>query len=74
MSTKKCLRIKAWPGLTADSFTAIYDLIVYKMCGASISHNPIGLHGLIQGYIYVVTLFIYWTPLSSTYGAEMKQQ
>jgi hypothetical protein len=29
--------------------TAICEPIVYKNVGASTSHNPMGLHGLLQG-------------------------
>jgi hypothetical protein len=33
----------------ADNLTAIYESNVQKMRGASTSHNPMGLHGLLEG-------------------------
>jgi hypothetical protein len=36
---------KGWPALTAENLTAICDL---ENVEASTSHNPIGLHGLLE--------------------------
>jgi hypothetical protein len=36
-----------------DNLTAICELIVYKNVGASTSHSPMGLHGPLQGYLYL---------------------
>jgi hypothetical protein len=36
-------------GTALLNLTAICEPIVYKYVGASMSHNPMGLHGLIQG-------------------------
>jgi hypothetical protein len=36
----------------ADNLTAICEPIVYKKMGTSTSHNPMGLHGLLQGQFY----------------------
>jgi hypothetical protein len=41
----------------ADNLTAICDPIVYKNVGASTSHSPMGLHGPLQGYLYLLFLF-----------------
>jgi hypothetical protein len=35
----------------ADNLTAIFELIVEINMGASTSHNPMGLHGLLKGYL-----------------------
>jgi hypothetical protein len=36
-----------------DNLTAICEPIVLKSVGASTSHNPMGLHGVLQGYLFV---------------------
>jgi hypothetical protein len=41
------------PARKADNLTAICELIVYKNVGASTSHSPMGLHGPLQGYLYL---------------------
>jgi hypothetical protein len=41
------------PARKADNLTTICELIVYKNVGASTSHNPMGLHGPLQGYLYL---------------------
>jgi hypothetical protein len=38
-----------WPARKADNLTATCEPIVWKNVGASTSHNPMGLHGLLQG-------------------------
>jgi hypothetical protein len=43
---------KVQPAHKADNLTAICELTVYrKNVGASTSHNPMGLHGLLQGQL-----------------------
>jgi hypothetical protein len=37
------------PARKADNLTAICEPIVNKNVGASTSHNPTGLHGLLRG-------------------------
>jgi hypothetical protein len=44
--------VKVQPARKADKFTATCKPNVYKNMRASTSHNPIGLHGRVQGYIY----------------------
>jgi hypothetical protein len=51
-STRDILGGKGRPARKADNLTAIYEPIVYKNVGTSTSHNPMGLHGLLQGYLY----------------------
>jgi hypothetical protein len=40
---------EAWPMCKADNLTSISEPIIQKDVGASTSHNPIGIHGLLQG-------------------------
>jgi hypothetical protein len=47
MSTRNLPRGKGRPAHKADNLTSICEPIV-KNVGASTSHNPIGLHGLLQ--------------------------
>jgi hypothetical protein len=53
MSTRNIPGGKGWPVRKADNLTAICELIVYKNVGASTSHSLIGLHGPLQGYLYL---------------------
>jgi hypothetical protein len=48
MSTRNLLGGKGRPVLEADSLTAICEPSVYKNVGASTSHKPMDLHGLLQ--------------------------
>jgi hypothetical protein len=48
MSTRNLSGGKGRQARKADNLTAIYEPIVQKM-GASTSHNPMTLHGLLQG-------------------------
>jgi hypothetical protein len=43
--------------------------------GASMFHNPVGLHGLLQGYLYLlpVYLMIKTEPISDTLPFEKEQ-
>jgi hypothetical protein len=45
MSTRNIPGRKGWPAHKADNLTAV----CLKNVGASTSHNPMGLHGLLQG-------------------------
>jgi hypothetical protein len=45
----KELGSKARPTRMVDNFIPIYERIQYNNVEASMSHNPIGLHGLMQG-------------------------
>jgi hypothetical protein len=49
MSIRNLLGGKGRPVRGADNLIAIYETIVYENVGASTSHNPMGLHGLLQG-------------------------
>jgi hypothetical protein len=49
MSTRNIPGGKGRPARKADNLTAICEPIVIENVGASASHNPMGLHGLLQG-------------------------
>jgi hypothetical protein len=49
MSTMNLPGSKGRPERKADNLTAVCDPIVKKNVGASTSHNPMGLHDLLQG-------------------------
>jgi hypothetical protein len=50
MSTRNLPGVKDGQSVReAVSLTAICEPIVKKMLGTSTSHNPMGLHGLLQG-------------------------
>jgi hypothetical protein len=46
---------KVRPERKANNLTAICEPIVYKNVEAATSHNPMGLHGLLQCWLYVNT-------------------
>jgi hypothetical protein len=48
MSNRNLPGSKRRPAHKADNLTAICEPTVYKMWGASTSHNPMGFHGLLQ--------------------------
>jgi hypothetical protein len=54
MSTRNTPGDKGPPARKADDLTAIYDCL--DTVGASTSHNPMGLHGLLQVYLYFYLL------------------
>jgi hypothetical protein len=47
--------------LKAENLTAICESIVYRNVGVSTSHSPMGLHGPLQGYLYLY--FLLWLIL-----------
>jgi hypothetical protein len=47
MSTRNFLGGKGWPARKADNLAAVSRLS--REMGASASHNPMGLHGLLNG-------------------------
>jgi hypothetical protein len=49
MSTINLPGSKERPVRKADNLTAICEPICLENVGASMSHNPVGLHGLLQG-------------------------
>jgi hypothetical protein len=51
MSTSNLPEDKGWPVRKADNLTAIYDCL--ENVGASTSHNPMGLRGLLQSYLSI---------------------
>jgi hypothetical protein len=55
MSTRNIPGGEGRPVRKADNLTTICELIIYKNVGASTSHSPMGLHGPLQGYLY-----LYW--------------
>jgi hypothetical protein len=57
MITRNLPEGKVRPARKADNVTAICEPTVYKNVGASMSYNPMGLHGLIQGYFYLTFTF-----------------
>jgi hypothetical protein len=54
MSTRNLPRGKGRPALKAGNLTAVCELNV----GASTSHKPMALHGLLQGQLYINFFFI----------------
>jgi hypothetical protein len=56
MSTRNLPGGEGRPARKADNLTAICEPIVYKNMGASTSHSPMGLHGPLQGYLYLYPL------------------
>jgi hypothetical protein len=53
MSTRNIPGGEGQPACKTDNLTAICEPIVYKNVGASTSHSPMGLHGPLQGYLYL---------------------
>jgi hypothetical protein len=53
MSTRNIPGDKGRPARKADNLTAICEPTVEENVGASTSHNPMGLHGLLQGQFYL---------------------
>jgi hypothetical protein len=49
MSTTNLPGGKERPALKADNLTAIREPTLLENVGASTTHNPVGLHGLLQG-------------------------
>jgi hypothetical protein len=49
MSTRNIPGGKGRPARKADNLAAICEPTVRENVGASTSHNPMGLHGLLQG-------------------------
>jgi hypothetical protein len=49
MSTRNLPGGKGRPARKNDNLTFIYEPIVQKNVTASTSHNPLGVHGLLQG-------------------------
>jgi hypothetical protein len=49
MSVRNLPGGKGRPACKADNLTAICELLVYKTWEPRRSHNPMGLHGLLQG-------------------------
>jgi hypothetical protein len=52
MSTRNLPGGKGRPARKADNFSAICDCM--QNVGVSTSHNPMGLHGLLQGQLYLL--------------------
>jgi hypothetical protein len=52
MSTRNLPVDKGLPAHKADNLTAICEPICLKNVEASTSHNPVGLHGLLQGQLF----------------------
>jgi hypothetical protein len=56
MSTRNILGMKGdRPVLKADNFAICVCVDCLDDVGASTSHNPIGLHGLLQGSLYFIS-------------------
>jgi hypothetical protein len=66
MSTTNLPGGKGRPVRRADNLTAICEQIATQKVAASTSHNPMGFHGLLHGYLY---LFLQknclWTSLTA---------
>jgi hypothetical protein len=59
MSTRNLPEGKERTVRKADNFTAICEPNVYRNMGASTSHNPRGLHGLLQGWLFLSITLLY---------------
>jgi hypothetical protein len=58
MSTRNLPGGKGRPARKADKFTALCELTLENV-GASTSHNPMGLHGLLQdGFTFSLNVYI----------------
>jgi hypothetical protein len=53
MSTRNLPGGKGRPARKADNLTPSVSRLSRENIGASTSHNPVGLQGLLQGYIYL---------------------
>jgi hypothetical protein len=62
MSTRNLPGGKGMLVRKADNLTAICEPIVLETVGASTSHNTMGLHGLVQGELYL--LYFTFTGIS----------
>jgi hypothetical protein len=68
ISTRNLPGGKGQPAGKADNLTAICEPIVLENVGASTSHNPLGLHGLLQGQFYIFSLHVmHYHDLSRMY-------
>jgi hypothetical protein len=56
MSTRNLSGGKGRPARKADNLTAICGQLSRENVGASTSHNPMGLHILLQGELYLLYL------------------
>jgi hypothetical protein len=65
MSTMNISEGKVWPTCKADNLTTICEPTVLESVEASTSHNPMGLHGLLQRQLY---LYIY---IFATQGTKL---
>jgi hypothetical protein len=62
MSTTNLPGVKGLPVRKADNLTAICEYVCIESVGASTSHNPTDLHGLLQGQLSLL-YFISFTVL-----------
>jgi hypothetical protein len=46
--------------LKADNLTALYEILSRQNVGASTPYNLMGLHGLLQGYLYLFTFYLFF--------------
>jgi hypothetical protein len=51
-----------------DNLITICELTVLDNVGSSISHNPIGLHGLLQGQLYFTYSLVTWQASHMSYS------
>jgi hypothetical protein len=66
MCTTNLLGGKGRPARKADNLTAICVPTVWKMWGTSTSDNPMGLHGLLLGEIYLFIVFTWALKVCAT--------
>jgi hypothetical protein len=57
MSTRNLSGGKGRAARKADKLTAICEPIVKRKCGSPTSQNPLGLHGLFQGQLYLLRFY-----------------
>jgi hypothetical protein len=58
INTRNLPGVKGRPACMADNLTALCEPIFLENVGTSTSHNPMGLHGLLQGQLYLFYLYI----------------
>jgi hypothetical protein len=60
MSTRNLPRGKGRPAHKPEKTSPPYGADCLEIVGASMSHNPMGLHGLLQGYLYLYIYYMYY--------------
>jgi hypothetical protein len=62
---------KGRPARKADKFTVIVSRLSRENVGTSTSHNPMGLHGLLQGWLYLARYLTMNSCISGYYDERL---